>query len=305
MKEFVVLSGRGGVGRSSLTAAIGTILADKYSIVVAETDGGAPNPDIVRGTKLQEVITIEASEKAVIDYDQCSRCMLCLDVCRFSAIIGGEEPIIVSYSCEGCGACALACPADAVSIQSMVNGRLSIFDGGKFRVVAGELGMGEPGAGRLVDVVRKRARREAEKQMADLIITDGPPGIGGPAIASVKGADYVILVTEPTPPALHDLQRIIEVVSHFAIPVGIVLNRCDLHDAGRRRVRQYLEEKKVELLAEIPYDPLLPTALAEGRPAVEAYPDAPSSGAIRRLAKVLDGRLGRRRSLFVSKKRRG
>ncbi len=291
MKEIVVLSGKGGVGKSSLTAAVGTLLADRYQIVLADTDVDAPNLHLVLGVKPYETSDIEASEKAVIDYTQCNNCMACLDVCQFSSIIGKDEPIIISYSCEGCGACAITCPVDAISIQSMVNGKLNILQSGNSCVVSGELGIGESSSGRLVDVVKKRARKEAVDREADLIITDGPPGIGCPVIASLKGADYAILVTEPTPSALHDLKRVIEVVGHFKVPIGIVLNRSDMHEVTRKRLLKLIKEKGFELLVEIPYDPLLPSALAEGRLAIQAYPDAPSSKAISILSDNIDNRI--------------
>ena len=291
MKEIVVLSGKGGVGKSSLTAAIGTLLADTYKLVLADTDVDAPNLHLVLGVEPYETSEIEASEKAVIDYAQCNNCMNCLEVCKFSSIIGEDEPIVVKYSCEGCGACATACPVDAISIQSVVNGRLNLLQSGNTSVVSGELNIGESSSGRLVDVVKKRARKEAEERKVDLLITDGPPGIGCPVIASMKGADYVVLVTEPTPSALHDLKRIVEVVEHFRLPVGIVLNRSDMHEESRKQLLEMICEKGFELLAEIPYDPLLPTALAEGRLAIHAYPDAPASKAIRKLSDTLSGRI--------------
>ena len=291
MKEIVVLSGKGGVGKSSLAAAIGTLLADTYKIVLADTDVDAPNLHLVLGVEPYETSEIEASEKAVIDYDQCNSCMACLDICQFSSIIGEDEPIIIRYSCEGCGACAITCPVDAISIQSVVNGKLNLLQSGNSCVVSGELLIGESSSGRLVDVVKKKARKEAEERGADLIITDGPPGIGCPVIASLKGADYAILVTEPTPSALHDLQRVIKVVGHFKLPIGIVLNRSDMHEVTRKRLLKLIKEKGFELLVEIPYDPLLPSALAEGRLAIQAYPDAPSSKAIRKLSDSIKDRI--------------
>jgi MinD superfamily P-loop ATPase len=289
MKEIVILSGKGGVGKSSLAAAIGTILAEESRIVLADTDVDAPNLDLVLGAVLESTEDISASEKAFIDYDLCSRCMICVDICRFSAITGDIEPVIINYSCEGCGACSLSCPVDAIEIRPVINGRLNLFSSVGLQVVAGALNIGESSSGRLVDVVKKRARKVAEEYKADLLITDGPPGIGCPVIASLKAADYVLLVTEPTPSALHDLQRIIEVVGHFKTPLGIVINRADIHPETNVLIKQFARENGFDLLAEIPYDPCLPRALSEGNLSIAAYPDAPSSLVIKELAhSVLD-----------------
>ncbi len=284
MKEIVILSGKGGVGKSSLAAAIGTILAEESRVILADTDVDAPNLHLVLGAVLESTEDITASEKAFIDYDLCSRCMTCVDICRFSAITGDAEPVIINYSCEGCGACAISCPEDAIEIRPVVNGRLNLFDCDGLQVIAGALNIGESSSGRLVDVVKKRAREAAEKRKADLLITDGPPGIGCPVIASMKAADYVLLVTEPTPSALHDLQRIIEVAGHFKMPLGIVINRADIHPETNVLIKQFASENGFDLLAEIPYDLCLPRALAEGKLAITTYPDAPSSLVIKELA---------------------
>ncbi len=243
---------------------------------------------MVLGADPVSVSDILASEKAFIDYDLCINCGRCVDVCRFSSIIAGEKPVVVRYSCEGCGACSIICPVDAIEIKPVVNGRLNLLSAGRNRVIAGELCIGESSSGRLVDMVKKHARRAGEEIGADLILTDGPPGIGCPVIATLKGADYVILVTEPTPSALNDLQRVVEMINDFHLPIGIVLNRSDMYEAGRNRIRQYISRQGFELLAEIPYDPQLPCALAEGTIAVTARPDAPSSVVIRQLSRKVD-----------------
>ncbi len=287
MKEIVVLSGKGGVGKSSLTAAVGYLLAEKYSIVLADTDVDAPNLHLVLGAELESTHPVSASDKAFIDYDICSRCMQCVDVCRFSSIIGEDEPIIISYSCEGCGACSLVCPLEAISIEPVENGKLNILHSGLIRVVSGELAVGASSSGRLVDVVKRRAGEVAELNGSDLLLTDGPPGIGCPVIASLKGVDYVVLVTEPTPSALSDLKRVYEVIRFFKVAAGVVLNRADMHEGSRQAVFTFLQENDLDLLVEIPYDPLLPEALARGALAVTMYPEAPSSVALRQLSTSL------------------
>lgn len=289
MKEIVILSGKGGVGKSSLTAALGHLLVENgnHRITLADTDVDAPNLHIVLGATFDSSFGVMASNKAIIDYDRCSSCMKCAAVCKFSSIIGDEEPVVISYSCEGCGACALVCPTGAITVQPVENGRINLVNSGSIRVVAGELGIGESSSGRLVDIVKKRARQEAALTRSDLLLTDGPPGIGCPVIASLKGSDYALLVTEPTPSALSDLQRAAEVLRCFKVPAGIVINRADMHQKSKATLLAWMKEAELSLLAEIPYDPLLPEALAQGGLGVVIYPDAPSSLAIRKLSDIL------------------
>ena len=283
MKEIVLLSGKGGTGKSTLTATLGSLLAKEHIIVLADTDVDAPNLHLVLGGREKELQEIKASDKAAVDYDLCTHCLDCVDVCRFDSIIATDEPIIVSHSCEGCGACALVCPAEAIQVRPVINGHLHILETTAGPVVSGELGIGESSSGKLVDVVKKRARNEAERIGADFIFTDGPPGIGCPVIASVKGADYVLMVTEPTPSGLHDLKRVIEAISFFRIPFAVVLNRFDLPGGIRGELKAFLDKNNISLLAEVPFDLHLPRALAEGKLSISAYPEAPSSQVLLKL----------------------
>jgi MinD superfamily P-loop ATPase len=260
----------------------------KRKLVLADTDVDAPNLHLVLGAKFDRSFGIKASDKATIDLDICSRCMACRDVCKFGSIIGEEEPVLISYSCEGCGACAIVCPNQAITVQPVENGTINMVHSGAVRVVAGELGIGESSSGRLVDIVKKQARQEAALTKSDLLLTDGPPGIGCPVIAALKGADYAVLVTEPTPSALSDLQRILTVLRGFRIPAGVVLNRADMHGPSRDRLLAWLEGEQLPLLTEIPYDPLLPESLARGGLGIIMHPDAPSSLAIKKLGTALE-----------------
>ncbi|CAK8713996.1 4Fe-4S ferredoxin-type domain-containing protein [Candidatus Electrothrix laxa] len=290
MKEIVILSGKGGVGKSSLTAALAHMLSEKGTrLTLADTDVDAPNLHIVLGAEFDRSKSVTASDKAIIDYGRCNSCMRCIEACAFDSIIGGDkEPIIISYSCEGCGVCALVCSEEAVSVQPVENGKINFVTSGAVRVVAGELGIGESSSGRLVDIVKREARQEASLSGSDLLLTDGPPGIGCPVIAALKGADYAILVTEPTPSALSDLQRITEVVRGFSIPAGAVLNRSDMDQKSASTTLDWLARNEVPLLGAIPYDPCLPQALARGDLSIKMYPDAPSSLALKSLQKVVE-----------------
>ncbi|MCI5159259.1 MAG: 4Fe-4S dicluster domain-containing protein, partial [Candidatus Electrothrix sp. AUS1_2] len=275
-----------------LTAALAHLLTEQgMRLTLADTDVDAPNLHIVLGAEFDRSTAVAASDKAIIDYDKCSRCMNCVDACAFNSIIGGEKPVVISYSCEGCGVCALVCREEAVSVQPVENGRINFVTSGAVRVVAGELGIGESSSGRLVDIVKRQARQEASLTRSDLLLTDGPPGIGCPVIAALKGADYAVLVTEPTPSALSDLQRIVEVVRGFKIPAGAVLNRSDMDPQSAQTTKNWLTRNELPLLGEIPYDPCLPRALARGDLGVKMYPDAPSSLAIKKLYKAVEGLL--------------
>jgi MinD superfamily P-loop ATPase len=241
MKEIVILSGKGGVGKSVLTAALGWQLAGKARVALADTDVDAPNLHLTLGAQLQSGHEIKASEKALIDYGKCSACLQCQETCKFSAIIGNEKPLVLPYSCEGCGACAIACPEQAITIASVTNGRINLFSAETLIMVGGELQIGESNSGMLVDAVKEEARLKAEEIGAEILLIDGPPGIGCPVIAAVQGADFAVTVTEPTPAALHDLARVIQVIHHFQVPVGIVINRADLYAAGKKAICRYAE----------------------------------------------------------------
>jgi MinD superfamily P-loop ATPase len=287
MKEIVIISGKGGVGKSAITAALGCILAEKHRVLLTDTDVDAPNLHLVLGARLRDSLEISASEKACIDYDRCSGCLTCFDICRFAAIIAADEPIIVPYACEGCGACVIGCPEGAIAIRPVVNGRLNIMAAGNLPVVAGELSIGASSSGRLVDLVKRRARQEAAAGRAEILLTDGPPGIGCPVIAALKGADYTLVITEPSNAALHDMQRVMEVAEHFRVPVGIVINKADIHEQSRAAIHAFAAKSDVPILAEIPYDNSVPIAIANAQPVVAAFPDAPASLQINKLAQSL------------------
>jgi len=289
MKEIVIISGKGGVGKSAITASLGFILAQKHRVLLTDTDVDAPNLHLVLGAELLSTQEVAASEKAFIDYKQCSGCMTCIDICRFSSIVAGTEPIIIPYSCEGCGACALSCPEGAIAVRTVVNGRINIFETDNLPLVAGELSIGASSSGRLVDLVKRRARQEGEAAGTEIILTDGPPGIGCPVIAALKGADYALLVTEPSTAALSDLKRVMEVTKHFRTPIGVVLNKGDIHEESRAAIYSFVEKNNFAFLGEIPYDNSIPMAIANAQPVVKAFPDSPSSLLLEKIADTLPG----------------
>jgi MinD superfamily P-loop ATPase len=284
---LLLSAARGGVGKSAITASLGCILAKKHRVLLTDTDVDAPNLHLVLGATLRSTQEVAASEKAFIDYGQCSGCMICVDTCRFSSIVAATEPIIIPYSCEGCGACALNCPEGAIEIRTVINGRINFFEAGNLPLVAGELSIGASSSGRLVDLVKRRARQEAETFGAEIILTDGPPGIGCPVIAALKGADYALLVTEPSIAALSDMKRVMEVTKHFRTPIGVVLNKADIHEESRTAIYSFIEKGGFAIHGEIPYDNSVPMAIANAQPVVKVYPDSPSSLQLNKLADTL------------------
>lgn len=292
MKELAIVSGKGGVGKSAISASLGALLMDTHTVVFADADVDAPNLALFFDAEQRTSRDIRASEKAFIDYTRCAGCHACAEACRFSSIAAsGGAPVIIPYSCEGCGACAIVCPEGAIEIKSVVNGRIRVSEADGAVIVTGELVIGESSSGRLVDEVKREARKEAERVKADLMIIDGPPGIGCPVIAAIRGSDYVIAATEPTPAAASDLRRLLEVIGRFGTPCGVVINKADLHAASRDAIRELARVNGLAVLAEIPYDRSVPEAIADAKPVVIAYPGAPSSAALRTLADRLKGRI--------------
>jgi MinD superfamily P-loop ATPase len=288
MKEIVVLSGKGGVGKSTITASLGELFSEKHKVVMADTDVDTPNLALFFDAKLRNSEKIAASEKASIDYERCTCCLKCVDVCKFSSMTEYQNrPYVVSFSCEGCGACTVVCPEEAIEIKKVMNGEITIYDVDNTPLVSGQLAIGESSSGRIVDIVKRRARMEAKDLDAGLILTDGPPGIGCPVIASLKGSDYVIAVTEPTPTALHDLEKLFKVAQYFKTPFRIVINKADMHLRSKQEIKNFANKRSIIILAEIPYDNAVPKAIAQAKPVVSAYPDAESSRAIRNLADKL------------------
>jgi MinD superfamily P-loop ATPase len=288
VKEVVVISGKGGVGKSAISASLGAILMKKHKVVLADTDVDAPNLDLFFTSRLKSSKDVKASEKAFMDSEKCTCCLECVEACKFSSItVNDDAPVLIRYFCEGCGACSIVCPEGAIEINSVTNGTISTFDVDSAVIVSGELMIRESSSGRLVDEVKRAAKEEAVRINADVIITDGPPGTGCPVISALKGSDYVIAATEPTPASLSDLRGLFAVIRHFELPSGIVINKAGLHQASEDLIRDFAMQDGIPILAAVPYDISVPEATARAMPVVDAYPDAPASKGIEMLAGVL------------------
>lgn len=284
---MVIASGKGGVGKTTLAASLSVFLVKKgRRIVAVDADVDAPNLSIsVGGGRERKRRDVRISRKAVLDADKCIRCGRCAEVCRYGAIFqpsGGEAPSIVEILCEGCRACALVCPAGAINVEVRRTGEVVVEDTNYgFPLVTGRLELGEHNSGRLVTLVKEVGHAEAESLGADLLVVDGAPGIGCPVIASISGASYVVAVTEPTPAAKRDLERLISVVRHFNVPAGIVINKAEISEPYRKELENWAtNELRIPILGEIPVDYEVLRALAYMTPIIEYNPSSRAAKAI-------------------------
>ncbi len=288
MKTITILSGKGGAGKSTLTASLSVMLANDKKIVAVDCDANAPNLALVLGLEEEnfnnwESITtgekVEMNKEKLKTPEICSQChdlKKCVDSCNFSAITWNQEeniPELNELLCVGCGSCQLACP-EIFTLKKVENARIGA---GKtkygFSIVSGQLKLGESGSGKVVNSLRNKASNIAEDIQADYMLLDAAAGIGCPVIASLTGSDYVILVTEPTSVAFWDLKRAIELVDHFNIPCGAVINRWGINKDLTYQLQNYFKKNQIPLLGMIPYDTRFIEALVNLKPAVVYEPN--------------------------------
>ena len=272
MKALCVLSGKGGVGKSSIVASMAVALSKTRKIVCADCDVDASNLSIlfsVDKTSYKEWGPVSTNELAKIDKDKCTGCMLCYHRCYFNAIeMQDGKAEVAEFGCEGCGVCKLVCPAGAVSMEKVYNAHIGYADTGRgFSVASAQLEPGGSGSGKIVFQVKRKAVEIAKD--ADIMIIDAAAGIGCPVIASTTGADYAVIVTEPTPSGYSDMKRAFEVVRHFSIPCALIMNKADLHAGFARKIEDFAKEEKIGLLSRIDYDKAFISALSAKRPIYE------------------------------------
>ena len=264
--KVVVASGKGGTGKSMLSASLSLLFSEVNEIVACDCDVDAPNLGLWLGvTDYDSKEVISVSEKASINQEKCIRCGRCLEACRFEAIEKvGESYAVNPLTCEGCGTCQLVCPADAIELKPVMNGEIRVKrTKWGFPLISGQVYPGETGSGKIVQELRRRA----EGFDYDLMILDAAAGIGCPVIASVTGCDFAVLVTEPTPSGFADLGRIFEIVNHFHIPFGVVINKWDINPEMSARIERWSGD---HLLGKIHYDRLVIDSIVNLRPVITA-----------------------------------
>jgi MinD superfamily P-loop ATPase len=273
MKELIVISGKGGTGKTSIMAAFSSLAGNK---VLCDADVDAADLHLIMNPKVIRQTDFQSGNTAVINKDSCTECGLCREMCRFNAISADYD--VNPIDCEGCGVCVHFCPEDAIDFPVSTCGEWFVSNTRFGPMVHARLGIAEENSGKLVTLVRQEARKLAEAKNLDLILTDGPPGVGCPVIASIGGASAVLIVTEPTVSGRHDMERVAQLASHFKVPAMICVNKFDLNLELTREIEKYAEEKEIECLGRIPFDPIFTKAMIQAQTVFE-YDGSSSVGA--------------------------
>jgi len=276
MKTITILSGKGGTGKTTLSASLAVLLAKRKKIIVADCDADAPNLGLALGIQEKDFLewkNVQTNEKAVLNKEKCNGCKKCFETCNFGAIKWDKEknrPLFDSLLCEGCGACQLVCPNNAIKLVKINNGKVGFAKSKyNFKLVSGQLKIGATGSGKIVSLIKEKAEKLAKKEKVKISLVDSAAGVGCPVIASIQGSDFIIAVTEPTPSALSDLKRALRTVEHFRIPYGIVINKYDLNKKFSKKIEDFMKKYKIPLLGRIPYNKKFVEALVNLKPAVE------------------------------------
>lgn len=263
MRELVIISGKGGTGKTSLTAAFAALASQDGLSILCDADVDAADLHLLMQPKVQQCTDFMGGSLAEISSDLCTGCGTCRPLCRFDAI--SETFEVDPIRCEGCGVCVDFCPESAIEFPVQRCGEWYISESRFGPMVHARLGIAEENSGKLVSLIRKEVRQQAEAQEKDLIITDGPPGIGCPVIAAIGGATALVIVVEPTVSGLHDMERVIDLAAHFKVPGMIVVNKFDLNPEMCATIEEAATKHNVTLLGRVPFDPIFTHSMVEGK----------------------------------------
>ena len=264
MKQIVVISGKGGTGKTVVAGSFAALAKNK---VMVDCDVDAADLHLLLHPTVKERHEFRSGQTVVIDKKVCKKCGKCTSVCRFGAI--KTDYTIEHFSCEGCALCSHMCPHGAIRMEENIAGEWFVSDTQHGPFVHAKLGIAEENSGKLVAKIRQVAKELAEKQNLNYVIIDGPPGIGCPVIASLSGVDCALIVTEPTLSGLHDAQRVMELAEHFNISVKLVVNKYDLNLAMTERIEEFCRKQGVPVIGKIVFDKTVVKALVVGKTIVE------------------------------------
>ncbi len=268
MKQLVVISGKGGTGKTIISACFATLAQKK---VIADCDVDAANLYLLLHPEIQETHQFTGGMKARIEQEKCTGCGECINPCRFSAIAEKDEGevIIDPISCEGCGVCYYICPVEAIKMEQSIAGEWFVSQTKYGPFVHAKLGIAEENSGKLVTEVRKKAKEIAENNKLNFIIIDGPPGMACPVIASLSGTDLALVVTEPSLSGIHDMERVIQMAHHFKTQTACCINKYDLNQKNSAQIESWCEKNSIPLVGKIPFDEQVTKSLVQRIPLTE------------------------------------
>jgi MinD superfamily P-loop ATPase len=283
MKSITVISGKGGTGKTILTASFAALAESK---VMADCDVDAADLHLILKPEIEREEIFEGGKAAEIDRAKCIECGECISACRYDAI--SDDFVVDPIDCEGCALCYNICPAEAIEMKASTQGRWYISKTRYGPMVHAKLGIAEENSGKLVALVRQQAKLIAERDNLEYIIVDGPPGIGCPVISSITGTDLAVVVTEPTVSGLHDLQRVIGLTNHFGIRSLVCVNKYDLNVQFTNQIENYCETVGAKFLGRIRFDTIVTEAMVNGKAVVEYSKNGEVSGEVSRIWRLVD-----------------
>ncbi|MDA3822143.1 MAG: P-loop NTPase [Bacteroidales bacterium] len=281
MKEITILSGKGGTGKTSVSAALASLAKDA---IFCDNDVDAANLHLIFDPETKETEVFEGAYLATINPEICTQCGICTDYCRYDAISinVAKQHSVDPFKCEGCRLCERICPENAISSEKSTKNFMYVSDSRFGKFVHASMGPGEENSGKLVTKLRAKAKELSKETPTSWIINDGPPGIGCAAISSLSGIDHALLVTEPSKSGMHDLKRLIELIQSFKIPAQAIINKYSMNEEISSEIEAFLLENNIPVIAKIPFSKDFTHAMIEGKNIIEYLPDSEVSSIIRK-----------------------
>ena len=276
IREIVIVSGKGGTGKTSLAAAFAALAKNG---ILCDADVDAADLHLLMQPEVKKRTDFMGGSKAVINPDLCTGCGTCRTLCRFDAISDRYE--VDPIRCEGCGVCVDFCPEQAIDFPVQRCGEWYISATRFGPMVHARLGIAEENSGRLVSLVRTKTRQLAEARGLELILTDGPPGIGCPVIAAIGGATALVIVVEPTVSGIHDMERVVDLAAHFRVPGMVIVNKFDLNVGMTEAIEQLAEKRNILVLGRVPFDPVFTRSMVQGQTLFEYGEESPTRRVVR------------------------
>jgi len=286
MKQIVIISGKGGTGKTILTASFAALAKNK---VMADCDVDAADLHLIMAPEIKERHDFDAGHTAKINLDKCTQCDLCRELCRWDAI--SEDYVVDGIECEGCGVCWYFCPEKAIEFPLNTCGEWYISHTRFGPMAHARLGIAEENSGKLVALIRGKGKELAEENGLEYLITDGPPGVGCPVIASIGGASAVLIVAEPTVSGKHDMERVSELAAFFKVPAMLCVNKFDLNPDQGEGIEAFARERNVAVVGRVPFDPAFTKAMVQGKTIVEFDGRSKGCEAVKKIWKDLAQRL--------------